>query len=130
MIEGNYYVRQKLIQQDNITMKTLLPLLLPSALIYAVSEMYFANEMGQLIGNEPLCFILTYATEIVTVCAIPVMLKWLGKSLYSQCVIAALVLINTIMYCLTLTPAFGYLILICLLVIPFVYGKADKKEEK
>lgn len=110
-------------------MKVLFPLLFLSALLYAMSEMVYDHEMGLLIGREPLCFILTYAAEITTICAIPVMLKWLGKSVYSQCVIGALVLINTIMYCLTLAPAFGYLILICLLVIPFIYGKGKKSQD-
>lgn len=111
-------------------MKILFSLLILSVLLYATFEIGFDHEMGLLIGNEPLCFILTYAIELITICSIPVMLKWLGKSVYSHCILGVLVLANTIMYCLTLTPTFGYLILICLLVIPFIYGKEKKTDDE
>lgn len=107
-------------------MKVLFPLLFLSLLLFAVSEIAYDEEMGMLVGKEPLCFILTYATEILTICSIPVMLKWFSKTIYSHCILGFLVLMNTIMYCLTLAPTFGYLILICLLVIPFIYGQSNK----
>ena len=113
---------------------------LPIAAALIVVAVFETNVIlpGTLAGNEVTEYYVTMALELLTVAGLPLSLRLFkfpavirnlqaDKSRYTGfaslrlCVVSGLMLANTIFYYLFMQTTFGYLAIICLITMAFVF---------
>lgn len=113
---------------------------LPIAAALIVVAVFETNVIlpGTLTGNEETEYYVTMALELLTVAGLPLSLRLFkfpavirnlqaDKSRYTGfasirlCVVSGLMLANTFLYYLFMQTTFGYLAIICLITMAFVF---------
>ena len=113
---------------------------LPIAAALIVLAVFETNVIlpGTLAGNEVTEYYVTMALELLTVAGLPLSLRLFkfpavirnlqaDKSRYTGfaslrlCVVSGLMLANTFLYYLFMQTTFGYLAIICLITMAFVF---------
>ena len=118
---------------------------LPIAAALIVVAVFETNVIlpGTLAGNEVTEYYVTMALELLTVAGLPLSLRLFkfpavirnlqtDKSRYTGfaslrlCVVSGLMLANTFLYYLFMQTTFGYLAIICLITMAFVFPSARR----
>ncbi len=134
-------------QVQRILMTNFIFMLLVGLLLVALYELEII-EPTTIAGDVTLVYVITVVMELLTIVVIPVALKlfslkWVRRQLVERKGDALLpwgtarlnmlclpMLVNTFMYYQTMAPAFGYMAIILVLCLFFVYPSADRCEEE
>ena len=120
---------------------------LPIAAALIVVAVFETNVIlpGTLAGNEVTEYYVTMALELLTVAGLPLSLRLFkfpavirnlqaDKSRYTGfaslrlCVVSGLMLANTFLYYLFMQTTFGYLAIICLITMAFVFPSERRRQ--
>ncbi len=99
-----------------------------SLIIVALYELGLV-ESGLWTGDEEKEFLCVSAMELLTVCLIPLALRYFKGSL-GVAAIGVPMVVNTLLYYLFMRVAFGYLAIIGLICALFVWSKVCVKQDE